>query len=186
MPVLMNNIPILKSQNPKWPVKLIMMFVFMMILGFTPWEPLLSIQIRDNTLNWLDSITMGLCGSIGLICTVSIGISNYKRLAITLLPCLLILISLSVILSLVLPTRQWQDDKVYCNGNDYLVVQEFVGGFVTSNLKNPRVVRTTSPFGLIRKVEEQFELNDSDNSYEGDEILYKGKTWHKLPYVKIE
>jgi hypothetical protein len=149
------NPPILSKS--KWPVKLIIVFVVCMILGFTPWESMLSIQIRGVALNWLTSASMGLGGSFGLAYTVLIYAKrNYKRFSILvmiLLPCLLIPISLILIISLVLPTFQWQDTDVYQNGDDYLVMQVFEG-FVTSSLRNPRVVRTPSPYGLIRKVEE--------------------------------
>src|SRR5476649_2563570 len=101
----MNSTPVITPQHPKWPVKLIAALVFMMILGFTPWEPLLSIQIRDSTLTLLTSVTMGLGGSIGLTCTVLICIRrNYKRFSLPatiLLSCLLIPMALMLILSLV-------------------------------------------------------------------------------------
>jgi hypothetical protein len=172
------------TQKPRWAVKFFILFGFMMMLGFIPWEPLLSIQIRSNILNLLTSATMGLSGLFGLVCIVLIFIRrSYKRFdlpATILLLCLLIPIALILITTLVLPAFRWQDTDVYRNDNDYLVVQEFEG-FVTSSLRNPRVVRTTSPFALIRKVEEQYELKENDDRFRGNEVIYQGKIWHKLP-----
>ncbi len=48
-------------------------------------------------------------------------------------------------------------------------------------IQKPRVVRTPSPYDLIRKVEEQYELKENVDSYGGNEVIYKGKTWYKLP-----
>ena len=79
-----------------------------------------------------------------------------------------------------LPTFQWYDTSVYRNGDDYLVVQE-QETFATTSLTYPRVVRTTSPYSIIRIVEEQLDLNDYDSRFEGNVITYKGKTWNKEP-----
>ncbi len=157
-----------------------------MIIGFIPWESLLSIQIRNDILISLTSFSMGLAGLLGLICTVLINIihnkKRFSKIAMLLLPCLLIPIALVLIVNLLLPTFKWQDTDVYRNGNDYLVVQEFEG-FVTSNLRNPRIVRTTSPYGIIRIVEEQQELKNDDR-FRANEVFYNNKTWHKEPPTK--
>lgn len=42
-----------------------------------------------------------------------------------------------------------------------------------------RFVLTTSPYSMIRRVEDQYELKPEDNLFKGNDITYKGKIWHK-------
>jgi hypothetical protein len=142
----------------------IMILIVLIILGFTPWENWLPIQIMDSTLTLLTSGSTGLVGLFGLTCCI-----------IAYLP-----IGLLFVLNLSTPTFGWKDESVYSNGNDYLVIQEFEG-FVTSNLSNTRLIRTKSPFSMIRVVEEDYKLNDNDSRFNKNVVIYEGKIWQKEP-----
>ncbi|MGF7038326.1 hypothetical protein [Mucilaginibacter lappiensis] len=170
-------------KHKKWSLRLIMFFVVITILGFLPWESIFSIQIRDSVLACLTNSSMGLFGLLGLLCTLAVFIRPNKRvtlLAKILSGCLAIPLCFLWILNLMLPTFYWNDTDVYRNGDDYLVVQE-QETFVTTSLTYPRVVRTTSPYSMIRVVEEQLNLKSYDSHFEGNVITYKGKTWYKEP-----
>lgn len=158
----------------------ISIFFFVTMLGFVPWDPLLSIQIRNSVLIFLTSIAGGLIGLFGLILTILIYLKPNKSVPILkiLLTGFLIPIAFFFIIVLLLPNFKWQDTSVYRNGDDYLVAQTFEG-FVTNSIVNPRIIRTTSPYGIIRKVEEQFDLTITDDRFDGDDVIYQGKTWHK-------
>lgn len=86
---------LIKSTNQKLkiPLRFILIFAFLMLLGFVPWEHLLSIQITNNILIDLTSASIGLAGLIGLISTVLISVMrNCERFsgpAMLLLPFLL-------------------------------------------------------------------------------------------------
>jgi len=138
--------------RPEWQNKLKLLFVLMIIMGFMPWEKLLSIQIINTTLNWLKSFTVGLAGLTGLLGFglnwVGRNLKQYALLVKGIMICLITLISLFMIFTLVVPNFEWKDAYAYRSGNDYLVVQEFEG-FVTSNLRNSRVVRTKYPNASI-------------------------------------
>jgi hypothetical protein len=163
----------------------ILIFAFITMLGFVPWEPLLSIQIRNNVLIFFTSSLGELVGLFGLILTLLVYLERYKHITIlkVLLAGSLMFIILFFVTELLMPAFDWKDKSVYRSGNDYLVVQEF-DGFVTTSIKNPRVVRTTSPYGMVRLVEEQFNLADNDNRFDGNTIIYEGKTWHKEKFQK--
>jgi hypothetical protein len=162
----------------------IMILIVLIILGFTPWENWLPIQIMDSTLTLLTSGSTGLVGLFGLTCCIiaylKINSRKSSGLIIALLFCLLIPIGLLFVLNLSTPTFGWKDESVYSNGNDYLVIQEFEG-FVTSNLSNTRLIRTKSPFSMIRVVEEDYKLNDNDSRFNKNVVIYEGKIWQKEP-----
>lgn len=126
---------------------------------------------------------MGLVGLLGLFCTLAISIKDQSRftLFIKLLAGFMSVILLILIcIGLVLPTFNWQDKGVYRNGKDFIVVQE-KETFATSNTVYPRLIRTKSPYAMIRYVEEQYSLKDY-NLFSKDSILvFKGRTWHKEP-----
>jgi len=159
-----------------------MFFVVIMAFSFTPWESIFPIQIIDKTLIWFTSTEMGLTGLLGLLCTVIIYIrrnnSRFSIVAIILLGVFSVAVGLMLFLSFVIPAFRWYDTDVYRNGNDYLVIQE-QETFVTSNETYPRVIRTSSPYSMIRIVEEQIDLNDYDSRFEGNAITYEGKMWNK-------
>ena len=149
-------------------------------MGFMPWEKLLSIQIIDTTLNWLTSFTVGLAGLTGLLGFglnwVGRNLKQYALLVKGIMICLITLISLFTIFTLVVPNFEWKDAYAYRSGYDYLVVQEFEG-FVTSNLRNSRVVRTKYPNASVRPIEEQFEVKVNDDRFGRDSVYYEGKIW---------
>jgi hypothetical protein len=170
--------------NNKWLFGLITLFAAIMLLGFIPWEHLFSIQINNNTIACLTDFPMGLLGLFGLLCTTIICLMrSKKRFSIALsilLGILSIPIACGMILNFIIPTFRWYDKEIYRNANDYLVIQE-QETFVTSNLTYPRVIRTTSPYRMIRIVEEQLNLKNYDSRFQGNVITYKGKTWRKEP-----
>jgi fatty acid desaturase len=169
-------------KQTKWPLRLKMFFVVIMAFSFMPWEFIFPIQIRDKTLIWFSSTEMGLIGLLGLLCTVMIYIrrnnGQFSIVAIILLGFLSITVGFMLFISSVIPAFRWYDTDVYRNGNDYLVIQE-QETFVTSNQTYPRVIRTSSPYSMIRIVEEQIDLNDHDSRFEGNAITYGGKMWNK-------
>jgi hypothetical protein len=131
---------------------------------------------------------MGLFGLLGVLCTLPVFIRSNKRVTLfakILSGCLAIPLCFFWILDLILPTFNWNDTNVYRNGNDYLVIQERET-FVTSNETYPRVIRTTSPYSMIRVVEEQLDLKSYDSRFQGDVITYKGKRWNKEPKSREE
>jgi hypothetical protein len=161
----------------------IFVFTILIILGFTPWESLLSIQIRSELLNRFTSAPAGLAGVIGLSITLII---YFKRLKVrfyiiynTFLGFIATISILFFMLILVLPAFDWNDVSMFRNGNDYLVVQE-QETFVTSNVTYPRVIRTPSPYSPIRTVEEQNNLKYNDNRFYGCSVIYAGKQWLKI------
>jgi len=165
--------------HPKWGSKLIIFFLASMMLGLIPWETMLSIQIRNNILSLLTDSRFGLFGLIGLLITLWIFIKGISRLTLFIKigsGCLAIPLAFLLFMDFVLPTFRWYDIAVYRNGNDYLVVQE-QETFVTSNLKRPRVIRTKSPYGMIRKIEEEFEITDNDDRFDDKYVLYNGNRW---------
>lgn len=168
--------------NNKWLLGLITSFAVIMILGFVPWEYLFSIQINNHTIAWLTDFPMGLLGLLGILCTAIIYLMRSKRRFSIALSILLGILSIplgcGLILNFMIPTFHWYDKDVYRNGNDYLVIQE-QETFVTSNETYPRVIRTTSPYGMIRVVEEQINLKSYDDRFQGNVITYKGKSWQK-------
>lgn len=173
--------PILPNLPNKWPVKLILAFVFIALLGLVPLEDIFSVQILNSTLKLLTETTVGLFGLAGVLFTLLICIMLRKPpfalLAGFLLSIAALVVSGMFALSLVLPDFEWQDTDVYRNGNDYLVVQE-QESFVSSNIQNPRVLRTSSPYGMVRHVEEWVSPKYLDQ-FGGKEVLYDGKRWSK-------
>jgi glucan phosphoethanolaminetransferase (alkaline phosphatase superfamily) len=171
--------PIRQASN--FPVKLITLFAIVSMLGLMPWEYLFPIQIVNTTIKYLTSELIGLVGLLGLFCTLAICVKDLSRftLFIKLLAGVLSVILLILIcIGLMFPTFNWEDKGVYRNGNDYIVVQE-QQTFVTSNTVYPRLVRTTSPYGMIRYVEEQYQLNDDDLFLKDSTLVFKGITWRK-------
>jgi hypothetical protein len=173
--------PVLPNLPNKWPVKLILAFTFIALFGLMPWEDIFSIQILNSTLKLLTGTTMGLFGLAGVLFTLLICIMLRKPPFALLIGFLLGMASLVVsgmfALSLVLPDFEWQDTDVYRNGNDYLVVQE-QESFVTSNTQKPRALRTTSPYGMVRKIEEWVAPKYLDR-FGGKDVPYDGKYWSK-------
>jgi len=167
----------------KWHFELIIVFLFFTIIGIVPWEHIFFIQIRNDVLIWFTSFSMSLVGLIGLSSTLIIDLkrnkTRFSTLLIISLSFIVLISGLLLITTFVLPTFEWKDKDVYRNGNDYLVIQE-QEAFVTSNLTYPRIVRTPSPYGIIRLIEEQSQLTADDEHFEGDKIVYKGKTWFKV------
>jgi hypothetical protein len=165
----------------KWPVKRIITFAFIALLGLVPWEALLPIQIMNGVLRLLTSTALGLFGLAGLLFTLLISFMLYKPpfalpaailLSIAILP-----VSAIFAASLVLPDFEWKDTAVYQNGNDYMVVQE-QEAFVTTSGQKRRVLRTTSPNGMVRRVEEWVAPRDVE-LFNGSVVLYEGKRWDK-------
>jgi hypothetical protein len=183
-----------ESTNPSQPnikqlFKPIAIFVFLILVGFAPWEEILSIQIRNNVLAALASVSMGLLGLLGLSITLIIYVKrnniSFSFLAITLLGFITVISGLMLISTFLLPSFEWKDKDVYRNGSDYLVVQE-QETFVTSNETYPRIILTPSPYSMIRRVEEQLNLKSSDDRFGGNQVAYKGKIWLKEPARKEE
>lgn len=167
--------------HPRWAFGLMIFFLIAMVLGLTPWETTLSIQIRNKVLLLLTNSSFGLFGLIGFLITLWIFIKDVSRLALSIKlasGCLAIPLAFLLLLDFVLPTFRWYDTMIYRNGNEYLIVQE-QETFVTSNLKRPHVIRTKSPYSIIRKVEEEFEIQDNDDRFGGKEAIYKGIKWIK-------
>lgn len=165
----------------KWPVKRIIFFALITLLGLVPWEALLSIQIMNGVLRLLTGTTLALFGLDGLLFTLLISFMLYKPpfafpaailLSIAILP-----VSAIFAASLVLPDFEWRDTAVYHNGNEYLVVQE-QEVFVTTSKQKPRVLRTTSTYGMVRQVEEWIAPKDVD-LFNGNVVLYENKRWDK-------
>jgi hypothetical protein len=125
---------------------------------------------------------MELFGLLGLLCMIIIYIrrsNNRFSIVVSILSGMLtIVVGILLMLSFAIPNFNWNDIDVYRNGNDYLVIQE-QETFVTSNETYPRVIRTTSPYSMIRVVEEQLNLKSYDDRFQGNVITYKGKTWRK-------
>jgi hypothetical protein len=173
---------ITKPKPPvKWPVKLILAFAFVALLGLTPWETILSIQIMNGTLKLLTGTNLGLFGLSGLLFTLLISCMLYKPPfalpAAILLSIAALVVSGVFTIGLVLPDFEWQDKAVYRNGNDYLVMQE-QETFVTSSEQPPRVLRTTSPYGMVRRVQ-GWVLPKDVELFGGNEVFYEGKLWRK-------
>ncbi len=161
---------------------LAIVFTLMVILGFFPWEQVLPIQIINAKLRFLTSITFGLIGVLGLIIIVLFFLRAIKnvlsQIVFAVLVFLLTPIICFIVLGFIIPDFYWQDDRIYKNGNDYIVLEEF-DGFVTSNLSAPRLVRTKNPNAGIRIIEEKIQLTLPNNKFGGNEFVYKGKTWRK-------
>ena len=173
----------LSLNNKKWPFSLITLFTVVMLLGFIPWEHIFSIQINNSTLAWFTDFPMGLFGLFGLLCTTIIICIRHRKnrfsIALSmLLGFLAIPVGFAMILNFILPTFNWYDTGVYRNGNDYVVIQE-QETFVTSDLTYPRVIRTTSPYSMVRIVEDQINLKGNDSRFQNNVITYEGKTWRK-------
>jgi hypothetical protein len=162
-------------------IKLIILFAVISMLGLMPWESIFPIQIVNTILKYLTNDLMGLIGLLGLFCTLAITIKHQSRfvLFIKLLAGFMSVILLILIcIGLVLPAFNWEDKGIYRNGNDYIVIQE-QQTFVTSNTVYPRLIRTTSPYGMIRYVEEQYQLKDDDLFLKDSTLVFKGITWRK-------
>ncbi|MEN0055119.1 MAG: hypothetical protein AAGC65_15700 [Mucilaginibacter sp.] len=173
-----------QPNGKKWSLWLLWLFATITVLSFTPWESIFSIQIRDRVLEWLTGTSIGLFGVLGLMCTI-IFITRTKNDRISIAATILsgfisVVVVILLALNFVLPDFNWNDTAIYRNGNDYLVIQE-QETFVTSNETYPRIIRTTSPYGMIRIVEEQVNLNRYDSRFQGDVITYEGKIWRKEP-----
>ncbi|WP_162996790.1 hypothetical protein [Mucilaginibacter kameinonensis] len=139
------------------------------------------IQITGGIAYGLTSFSTGVLGLIGFLVTLWIYIKDINRFALfvkLLSGCVAVLLLAVWILGLLLPTFRWIDRNVYRNGDDYLVLQE-QETFVTSNLKQPRLIRTKSPYSMIRKIEEQGEIKENDYRFSGDVVIYNGKKWLK-------
>lgn len=172
----------------KWATILIVIFLIAMILGLTPWETLFSIQITGGIAYRVTSFLTGLFGLVGFLFTLWICIKDINRLVLflkLLSGCVAVLLLVVWVLCLLLPAFRWLDIRVYRNGDDYLIVQE-QETFVTSNQQQPRLIRTKSPYSMIRKVEEQSEIKEGDSRFDGDVITYRGKKWLKEPIKEEE
>lgn len=165
----------------KWPGKLILAFAFMALLGLMPWEDLFSFQVLNSTLKLLTGTSVGLFGLAGLLFTLRICFMRYKPPfalpAAIFLSIAAWVVSGMFVLGLVLPDFEWQDIAVYRNGNDYLVMQE-QETFVTSSIQKPRVLRTTSPYGMVRRIEEWVAPQYLDR-FGDKEVVYDGRRWSK-------
>lgn len=127
---------------------------------------------------------MGFIGLIGASIALISFIRHIKtRFSLILLVFLGIITTISgflLIVTFALPTFEWNDRDIYRNGNDYLVVQ-VRETFVTSNETYPRIIRTSSPYSMIRIVESQHYLKADDDRFESDRVTYEGTTWVKIP-----
>ncbi len=80
------------------------------------------------------------------------------------IPCSIFFIS-----DILFPDFKWQDTSVYQCDDDYIVIQNF-DGFVTTDVTSLRMVRTKSPFGMIRIVEQMIILPIDENAFDGDKV----------------
>jgi hypothetical protein len=96
-----------------------------------------------------------------------------------LAPFILIPVVFMWIISLFALTK-WQDQTVYKNGDDYLILQGMMYGKDDAAM-DYRLVRTASPHSSIRYIEEQQNLGGNEDWHFGDSTIFNGKIWHKQP-----
>lgn len=151
------------------------------IVGFVPWESSFPIELKGDTIRFWMGESAGSIGLIILLLLILIVIWNksFRLKFFLLVPCVILLLCVCFFLfvSLLFPDFKWKDERVYKNGDNYLVQEQF-DGFVTSNLTGPRLLMTKSPYSCIRKI----EIKEREFSgFTLDTIKYDGKVWIKQP-----
>ncbi|MET3981130.1 hypothetical protein ABIB62_003648 [Mucilaginibacter sp. UYP25] len=145
-----------------------------------PWESIFPIQIVNQTLKSMTNGVTGMIGLLGVCCTLYIFVKDESRITSLLkvmggISSLLILLLMGI--ALITPSFDWKDNGVYRNGEDFIVVQE-QETFVTTSIVYPRLIRTTSPYSMIRFVEEKYQLKD-DVFLKDSALVFKGLTWRR-------
>ncbi|MEO6980700.1 MAG: hypothetical protein ABI113_20065, partial [Mucilaginibacter sp.] len=141
-----------------WKVKLLICAAIITLFGLIPWESWFSIEIRNNTLQYLADGELAWGGIFLLVCTSFPMILNrasgfLRRFLFLLFSFVLLVIGSIWIFSFSFSSSKWSDEYIYQNGNDYVIVQVLEGGFI--DIEGAwRIVRTASPVGMIRVLEE--------------------------------
>jgi hypothetical protein len=183
----MNNATSLPYYKHQWFKRLLLVLSLGMVLGVLPLERLLSIQIRAEILRWLTDGTLASWCLFLLLCMCfTILLETTKGwltgLVMLLFPLLLLPTGAIALLGLAFPlSSTWQDQAIYRNRDDYLITQGILYGRDDA-VMDYRLIRTTSPQGVIRWLEECKKLPANEDSFDflSDSISYRGKVWHKL------
>lgn len=161
-------------RKSKW---LVVVLITIAVLGLIPWEAWLAIEIRTP---WLHLCAIGLGSLFALVSLSVMSLLRRKNAwsavlgmflaAFTLFP-----LAAMIFFSFLFPDFRWQDSAVYKNNDQYLVKQEYES-FVTNSDVAPRILLTSSPYGMFRKIK-IVPILDIDP--QKDHIIYNGKMWEK-------
>jgi hypothetical protein len=172
----------LKQQSPAWLKQLIKVSAVITAVGFIPWDSLLSLEIRDDTLAMLMDGTVGISGLFLLLCCLLIRVMQYDKwysgLAMLLAPFVLMPLAFVRLFSLIGPAK-WEDQTIFRNGNEYLILEGIYYGRDDMQM-HYRLIRTGSLDGIIRHIQEQRTLTaNNEEAYYRNEVVYADKRWHK-------
>ncbi|WP_299584449.1 hypothetical protein [Mucilaginibacter sp.] len=178
------------KQKAKWPFKIIPALGVITLFGFIPWEVVFSMEIRNETLQNLANGQLAWGALFFLICACFAKLLQLTKgwlqgMLFMLFPILLFFTGSIWAISVTWLSPQWRDQGIYRNGDDYLVVQIIEYGITGDHIES-RLIRTASPYGMIRGIEEQHPLNSNDDIFTrgANEAIYANKTWHKLPNAR--
>lgn len=129
---------------------------------------------------------LALGGIFLLVCTCFPMILNHTKgfaqgFLFLLFPFVLLLSGSIWMVSIFWPSAKWNDEYVYQNDNDYVIVQVQEAGFMDVD-NGWRIVRTKSPSGIIRTIEGAQRITRDDKTFNNNktEITFANKTWHKV------
>ena len=168
-----------------WKVKLLIFSIIITLLGLIQWESWFNLEIRNPILQNLADGELACVGIFLFVCTgfpmILNRTSGIMQGFLFFLYVLLILISgVACLLGTIGPMSGWEDVNVYRNGTDYVIVQR-MDYPVPIDREDWRLIRTTSPAGTIRLIEEQQKpIPDETRTENGIEITFDNKTWHKV------
>ena len=169
-----------------WKIKLLIFSIIITLLGLVQWESWFNIEIRNNILHDLAGGELAFGGIFLFVCIGFPMILNRTKgfaqgFLFLLFPFVLMVSGLIWFISFFLPSAKWSDEYVYQNDNDYVIVQVQEAGFMDVD-SGWRIVRTTSPAGIIRTIEDAQPITKDDKTYNTNEpeITFANKTWHKV------
>jgi hypothetical protein len=156
------------------------------LFGFVPWEAVFSVEIRNEALQKLANGQLAWGALFLLVCTCFIVLLQRTKgllqgVFVLVFPVLLLFAAFIWTISVISMLPQWRDQYVYCNGDDYLVVQMTESG-VTGDHAEWRLEHTRRPYDMIRRIDELHPVDDNKNVFASGakEVIYGNKTWHKV------
>ena len=169
-----------------WRYNLLICSAIITVFGLIPWESWFSIEIRNNTLQYLADGELAFGGLFLFVCLgLPLLINRTKGLPRRFLFILFVFVLLIIgsigIFSFSFPPSKWSDEYIYQNDDDYVIVQVLEAGFI--DVEGAwRIVRTASPVGIIRGLEDTQVIQKDDKIYNTSkaEITFANKTWHKV------
>ncbi len=150
------------------------------VIGFIPYERLLSIEFKSIYFSMLTSWHLALISLITFLSLMMIYVLRlgkwYSSLAMLIFPLLIIATSFFLFLSTLVNDAKWHDLAIYKNHNRYLIMQEIAYGREEMD-RHYRLIETSSVNDAIRCI----QIRDSEvknvDIFDGAELLLYGLKW---------